>query len=446
MNFEQSKQYIDGRLRFGWKFGNERLVALLDQIGNPHQSLKVFHVAGTKGKGSTSAFLASILRASGQRTGLYLSPYVFDLRERIQIDGQNIPEDDFARLLSHMQPAVDSFDDSEFGPITEFELKTALGFAYFADQNVDYAVIEVGLGGRLDATNVVDNPISTVITNIGYDHVEILGHTLPEIAREKAGIIKRNAPCVTGVPQGTPEFAEIEKIAAAKDSILTVVAEQSENPKAPVSYRSEDDRTVSLWTRHRALEHVKLGMAGQFQHGNAVLAAAAVDAAKESLPFCVTDEMMRSALETTTLPGRLQTMLSTPTVVVDVAHNDMSATALKQALVNQFNALERRLILVVGMSHNHAPETFLEPLAKLNPAVLIACQPLIRSRNSAEVAASGRELGIRDVREVKSTVTDAAALALSLAQAEDLICLTGSFYTVGEVTPQMWHTLAEESK
>ena len=186
MEYNEALAYLEGRLRLGVKLGNERFLALLHRLGDPQEHLRVVHIAGTKGKGSTAAMAASILQAAGYKVGVYLSPYVYDVRERIQVNGVLIPRADFARWVTQIQPHVEALEQTDFGPTTEFELKTAVGLCYFAEQSVDYAVLEVGLGGRLDATNVVARPLVTVITNIGLDHTELLGHTLAAIAGEKS--------------------------------------------------------------------------------------------------------------------------------------------------------------------------------------------------------------------------------------------------------------------
>ena len=211
MDFDEALAFMQGRLRLGVKLGNERFLALLARLGDPQDRLRVIHVAGTKGKGSTTAMAAAVLQAAGYKVGAYLSPYVYDVRERIQVNGEMIPRADFARWVSEIRPHVEALEATEHGPTTEFELKTAVGLCWLAEQSVDYAVLEVGLGGRLDATNVVSRPLVTVITNIGLDHVELLGETLGEIAREKAGIVKPGVPCVTGVrgasaPTPPPRF------------------------------------------------------------------------------------------------------------------------------------------------------------------------------------------------------------------------------------------------
>ncbi len=431
MDFDEALAYMQGRLRLGWKLGNERFLALLARLGDPQADLRVVHVAGTKGKGSTTAMAASILQAAGHRVGMYLSPYVYDVRERIQINGEMIPRADFARWVSAIRPHVEALETTEFGPTTEFEMKTAVGLCWLAEQAVDYAVLEVGLGGRLDATNVVPRPLVTVITNIGLDHTELLGETLAEIAGEKAGIVKPGVPCVTGVPVGGEAWEVIASVCAERGAPLIPVEPPEIQP----------DGSVYVGTGARSLRDVHLRMRGAFQAWNAAAAVTALDAIPAaSLPF-LSDEAVTRGLADAWLPGRLEQVAERPTVVVDVAHNELSAQVLAEALRAQFGADRRRLTLVVGLSRHHDPLPFLAPLAALRPALLVATAPAFRPRPASDVADAARSCGIASVETVDSSVADAARAALSSASPEDLVCVTGSFYTVGDVPPAFWSSL-----
>ncbi len=433
MTYEDAVAYLDGRLRLGVKLGNDRFLALLSQLGDPQARLKVVHIAGTKGKGSTTAMAASVLREAGYKVGAYLSPYVYDVCERIQINGEMIPRDDFARWVSLIAPHVAALEDTEHGATTEFEMKTAIGLCWLAEQNVDWAVLEVGLGGRLDATNVVPAPAVTVITNIGLDHTEILGETLGEIAGEKAGIVKPGVPCVTGVPVGGEAWDVIARVCRERDAPLVLLT-------PPVT----DGEGFTLTTPRRTLTGLRLRLGGAFQQWNAAAALSALDAIDPDLLPPISDDAVRRGLEAAWLPGRLQAVSARPAVVVDVAHNAVSAEALAGALRDQFGADRRRLTLVVGLSRHHDPAPFLAPLAALGPARLIATAPAFRPRPVVEVADAARALGIDAVEVVDSSVADAARAALTTLGPDDLLCVTGSFYTVGDLPPALWETLLNE--
>ncbi len=430
MDYEDALAYLDGRLRLGTKLGNERFSALLDRLGNPQERLRVVHIAGTKGKGSTSALAASVLHAAGYRVGMYLSPYVYDVRERIQINSVMISRADFARWVSEIVPHIEALEQIELGPTTEFELKTAVGLCFFAEQTVDYAVLEVGLGGRLDATNVVSKPLVTAITNIGLDHTELLGETLGAIAGEKAGIVKPGVPCVTGVPVGGEAW-----------EVIARVCRENAAPLLAVTPPKESAEGLTLTTPRRTLSGLHLRLRGAFQELNAAAALTALDAITAQDGPIISDEAARGGLETAWVPGRLEQVSERPAVVLDVAHNEISAQALASALRNQHGADTRRLTLVVGLSRNHAPEPFLEPLASLHPVRLIATQPAFRPRPAVEVAEAATALGFANVDIVDSSAADAVRSALAQSGPDDLICVTGSFYTVGDLPPQFWSSL-----
>ncbi len=429
MNYDDALAYMTGRLRLGEKYGNARFETLLKKLGSPHEQLRAVHVAGTKGKGSTVALAASVLQKAGGKVGAYFSPYVYDVRERVQINGTPIGKDDFARWVTIIQPHMEALDATELGPTTEFELKTAVGFCWLAEQNVDYAVVEVGLGGRLDATNVLSRPLVSVITTIGLDHTEILGHTLGEIAGEKAGIVKCGVPCVTGVEPGGEAWQVIVRVCKERHSELVAVA--------PPQIAA--DGTLTLTTPKRQLAGVTLTLRGAFQQGNAAAAAAALDAAG----IDVSDDAMRAGLAATWLPGRMEVAHANPTVILDGAHNEMAAHALADALGNEFDAARRKLILIVGMKRNHEADTFLAPLAALKPAALIATQPSFRPLDAADIAAAARRQAILDVW-VTANAPDALRAALSLAGPDDLIVVTGSFYTVGDLPPAVRNSIFAE--
>ena len=433
MNYEEALAYLNGRLRLGVKLGNDRFLALLARLGDPQARLKVVHIAGTKGKGSTTAMAASVLREAGYKVGAYLSPYVYDVRERIQINGEMIPRAHFARWVSQIAPHVAALEETEHGPTTEFELKTAIGLCWLAEQAVDWAVLEVGLGGRLDATNVVPAPAVTVITNIGLDHTEILGETLGLIAGEKAGIVKPGVPCVTGVPVGGEAWDVIARICRERDAPLLALT-------PPVT----DGEGFTLTTPRRTLSGLNLRLGGAFQEWNAAAALSALDAIDPALLPPISDAAARRGLESAWLPGRLQAVSARPGVVVDVAHNAVSAQALAEALRDQFGADRRRLTLVVGLSRHHDPAPFLAPLAALKPHRLIATAPAFRPRPAGEIAEAARALGIVAVDTVGSSVADAARAALAEMNPDDLLCVTGSFYTVGDLPPALWETLLTE--
>lgn len=429
--------YMRGLLRLGVKLGNDRFEALLTRIGDPHKKLRAIHVAGTKGKGSTACFAASILQAAGYKVGAYFSPFVYNLRERIQVNGQMIPEDDFARIVTMIRPHIEYLAQTDHGQTTEFELKTAVGFVYLAEQNVDYAVIEVGLGGRLDATNVLPHPIVSVITNIGYDHVEMLGHTLSAIAYEKAGIVRARGTVVTGI-EGGEALDTVRAVCKERGACLTRVVPGK-------SFVSHDDGSVSIRTQAYCIDHVRPRLAGRFQHANAAVAATAV-----LLAPCarITPEHLRTGIESAFLPGRMQTVHDTnPTVIVDVAHNELASGVLADALVNMHRANDRPVMLVLGMSRGHDPAQFLQSLTStIRPEKIWVCEPSFRALPAETIANAARQLLDGDaVITLTQNAVDAAKEAVRAARQinDSIVLVTGSFYTVGDILPETWQEILE---
>ncbi len=454
VDFDEAVHYFDGLLRFGVKLGLERFEALLTRLGDPQTRLRAIHIAGTKGKGSTSLFASSILRAAGYKVGTYLSPYVYDLRERVQIDGEMIPKADFARLATIIRAESELLFDErpDLGPTTEFEFKTALGFCWFVEQNVDYAVIEVGLGGRLDATNVLPAPLVSVITNIGLDHTQILGGTLALIAGEKAGIIKPGGVCVTGAQ--APEALDVIRSVCRECGAALTEVQPGREWGADISSDSvSDEQKFWISTPRRAIPDVLLGVRGEFQQANAASAAIALDCAHP--PISISDEAVRRGLASARIPGRMEIVRgSGPTILVDAAHNAMAAEALAEALRNGFAASERPLIFVVGMSKGHEPTEFLSALFAgfdEKSLTIVATEPSFHPRDASEMANAARELGAGWVL-VEPGAKAAARLAVELAQdalagsemIDPLIVVTGSFFTLGDLPPREWQAIFEE--
>ncbi len=465
MDFDDALHYMEGLLRFGWKLGNERFEALCARLDSPQDKYAIVHIAGTKGKGSTTALAAAILREAGCKVGAYFSPYVYDVCERVQVDGELIPREDFARLVTTIRPHIESLALTELGQTTEFELKTLIGFLYFAECGVDIACIEVGLGGRLDATNLV-KPTVTVITNIGLDHTAQLGDTHALIAGEKAGIIKCGIPCYTATDH--PEaLAVIERIAEQQSAPLIRVVRAdisdpaqnsaqnaSEKNELSVRWNVEETRQaiandtprseihtgpVTIVTPTRRYEKMTMCMGGLYQRSNAACAVAAVEYALGALGRELPEAAVRTALATTTLPGRLTVLEKPgmPLVVLDGAHNEMAALALAgpvAALREQHNI--SRLLVVVGMLNGHAPEGVLAALLPGATRVYV-CQPQWkRAQPAEEVAAVARNYA--DNVSIIHSVPDAVRAALDDATLQDMVLITGSFYTVGEVPPSFW--------
>jgi dihydrofolate synthase/folylpolyglutamate synthase len=395
----------------------ERERRLLALLGEPDRSFHVVHVAGTKGKGSTAAMIESMLRAAGFCTGLYTSPHLHTFRERIQVCGELIPEAEVVRLVGEMQPLV-----AQVSGITTFEVMTALAFAWFAEQKVEWAVVEVGLGGRLDATNVV-NPAVAVLTSISYDHMAILGDTLAQIAMEKAGIVKPGVPVVSA-PQPDEALAVIEQTCRRQGAPLTLVGRDWTWQARAADL---DGQSFTILHGDREIPNLWLPLLGEHQLVNATTAVAALSL----LPVTqsrLSQGDIREGLRTVYWPGRLEILGRAPLVIVDSAHNGDSAQKLMAAL--RACCRFHRLIVVLGASADHVTPELLEVLLTPADRAIATRSRHPRAADPAWLQARAGELGFR--LEVSETVALALAMALDGAGPDDLICCTGSVFVAAE--------------
>jgi dihydrofolate synthase/folylpolyglutamate synthase len=395
-----------------------RLLALLD---DPQKVFRSVHIAGTKGKGSTAAITESILRAAGRRTGLFTSPHLHTFRERIQIGGDLIPEAEVVRLVQRMRPLVGQVAD-----ITTFELMTGLAFAWFAEQGVEWAVLEVGLGGRLDATNVVI-PAVSVISSISYDHTAILGETLTEIATEKAGIIKPGVPVVSA-PQPDEALTVIKSVCDRRGSPLTLVGRDwtwEPGPGEPPDVL--EGQVFTIHHGQQELEGLWLPLLGEHQQVNATTSVAAAfllqaEGARLSSPA------IEAGLREVYWPGRLEVLGRRPLVIVDSAHNGDSAEKLMAAL--QALCRFRRLIVLLGASADHVTPELMRNLLSGAHRIIATQAHHPRAAEPAWLSARAAEYGFH--LETSETVAGALDLALAEAGPEDLVCCTGSVFVAAD--------------
>ena len=408
-------------------FDLRRIELLLERLGNPQEAAKSIHVAGTKGKGSTVAMIASILTKAGYRTGLYTSPHLLTFTERIQVDEGPIAEDAFARLVAVIKPEVEAVNDfGVFGELTTFELLTAIAFAYFKERKVDYQVLETGLGGRLDATNVV-KPKVCVITSISFDHVDVLGDTLPQIATEKAGIIKPGSIVVCS-PQSPEAMAVIERICREQGVRLVRVGSDVTWQRKAFSAEGQSFELRGITGEY----NLNLPLLGEHQLENAATAVAVVEVLVEQ-GAKVSLESIATGLAQVHWPGRLQILRREPWVIVDGAHNDDSARRLTKALKQYFDF--DRTVLIFGASSDKNIEGMIAELASLPSAVIVTHSRHPRAVATDRLVNEFSKLGI--VPEVVENVASAVELALTKAMPNDLIFATGSLFIVAEVMEYM---------
>lgn len=405
-------------------FNLSRMNRLLDKLGKPHQQLKVVHIAGTKGKGSTCAMLSHMLQACGYTVGQYTSPHLVDLRERITVNNGLVSYNDMATLFKRIAEAEQKLKES----LTFFEILTAAAFKHFADQAVDVVVLETGLGGRLDSTNVV-HPLATGVTHIGLDHTNILGKDVASIAREKAGIFKKNVPAIS-VEQDPEAAAVLREVAEKVGAPLTFTGNEID-----FSYRFEANRElgphtrVCLTTETMRYEHLPVPLRGEHQAHNCGLALALLDRLKNH-DFELPEEKVIAGLAATKLPGRMEQVWSEPRVVIDGAHNAGSIQALIKALGAHISY--DSLVMIFASGQDKDVRGMLNQVALgADKVIFTRAKANPRSVEPEDLMSQFNEISGK-MAQTADTLADALKLAGRAVSREDLIVVTGSFFLAGE--------------
>ena len=414
--YKQSLDYLYGLEKFGMIFGLTQVERILEAIGNPHREVQAIHIGGTNGKGSTAAMMASILQKEGYRVGLYTSPHLIRFTERIKVNGKEIEKEEVAALTGWMRERIEASGITP--PFTFFDFTTAMALLYFKQRMVDLAVLEVGLGGRLDSTNVVD-PLISIITNIAKDHEEQLGKSILKIAGEKAGIIKKGRPLITAATQ--PQVLRLfSKVCREKGAPYFRVGKEFQ-------YVQSGEGKFNYEGLHRKLWSIYLNLLGFHQIINATTALGATEVL-EDLGYTVSNDAMIEGLKEVEWPGRLEMVCFSPRVVLDGAHNPAGALVLKESLKKEFQY--HHLILLIGMMKDKDIESVLHLLAP-RANHLILTRPHID--RAAPPTSLKKALGQKGKRaEIIEDLKEAIDKGLAMTKEEDLLCITGSLYTVGE--------------
>lgn len=420
LTYEQALDYVNSFLRFGIRPGLERVKLLLEMLGNPQNDLKFVHVAGTNGKGSTCAFLSSILRASGFKVGLFTSPFIVDFRERFQINEEMISREDFADIVEYIMPFARKL--TEYGNcLTEFEIITVIAFLWFKRENCDVVVLEVGLGGRLDATNIIETALVSVITAISLDHTQILGNSIEKIAREKAGILKPNGTLVLYPKQEAIALSTIKSIAESLNNkvvVPDVTAVENISLGLPTTNFSYLDETYNI------------GLLGEHQVYNAITALSAIHEMRK-LGYEIPNDAVKLGLSKAKIPSRLEIISRAPLVILDGTHNPGGAGVLAAALETYLAG--KKIIAIVGMLQDKDVTQVLSSLAPL-VSEFIAVQPdNPRAMDKFELCRLVQSLNKPCV--VASNLTQAAKIALQRLDDASALVIFGSLYLASEIRP-----------
>ncbi len=408
MNYQETIRYIHETPKFARELGNKMLEKLLLHLDNPQKNLRIVHIAGTNGKGSTAAMLSEILSASGYRCGLFTSPYIERFNERIRINGEEIPDESLASIITHIREVIEEFD----APVSEFALDTAAAFCWFSMQKCDYVVLETGLGGRLDATNVIENPIATVLTSIGMDHMQYLGDSIEKIAAEKCGIIKKNVPVVSYPLQDIAVQKVIAEKAKEKESTLCVAT-------TPVMV---DDK---MYYQDKVYE---LGLQGEFQIYNGATVLETVSVLREQ-GIAITDEAIRSGLKYAKNIARFEHFGSN--LILDGGHNVPAAKALISALKKE----GRPVYFCIAMMEDKDWQGFLEEILSIANGVVFTQVPMPRCCSTKNLISVAEKFCIQ-IEEEQNPIS-AIERAKEMAGNDAIVCICGSLYLAGKVRPYL---------
>jgi len=406
--------------KYGWIFGLERITFLLEQLGNPQQELKVIHVGGTNGKGSVCKYISSILQNAGYRVGLYLSPHIERFSERIVINNQELSQEEFASLVTRVKPLVEDMKQRNNTP-SFFEIITALAFLQFKIKAVDYAVVEVGLGGRFDATNVVC-PLVTVVTNISLEHTDILGKDIASIAFEKAGIIKEGVPLVTAA-RGDARTT-IVQVAEERNALLIPV-DCTMWKRTSVQGRGQEFLVHGSFKDY----HVRTSLLGRHQGENITLAIASVEQLQMSGVY-VADSDIQEGIAHATHPGRMEVVSEEPFILLDGAHNPAGMKMLRQTLQEDFSS--HRIILILGVLKDKDLRTMLSTIAPVSDVIIVTRSKNPRAADPQQLQEIIVELDAHKTVFISHSVPQAITHAKRIMKQPDLLCVTGSLFTVGE--------------
>ncbi len=420
MKYTEAVHFLDNLTRFGIKLGLEPIRGLLSELGNPQEGYKSIHITGTNGKGSVANFIANILSEAGYKVGLYTSPHLLEVTERIALPGKPISKRRFADLMTELLPKIEKRVEASGIPLTYFEVVTAAAFQYFAAEKIDLLVAEVGMGGRLDATNILQ-PLVCVITPISLEHTEYLGGTLAAIAWEKCGIIKKGSIVVSS-PQRREVAQVIREECKKKDVALYWASRGRIHPT-----RGLDES--SPYMRKFLYNELKLPALGEFQIENAAVAAKAIKALS-SFSFRIKNQDIRRGLLKTKIFGRLQVLSKKPLIIYDVGHNPAAVKALCKSLINLFS--HRKYIFIYGCLEGKDSESILKIIAPIAKLVILTKPKSKRAKEVKDLFRIAKEYLKKE--KIKMIANPKAALRFALEhRKKEPICIFGSFYLAGSL-------------
>ena len=417
MNYEEALAYIHNVAWFGKKVGLHRMTKLLEKMGNPHKELKFVHVAGTNGKGSTCSMIASVLKEAGYKTGMFTSPYIHVFNERIQVNGELISNEDLISIVEFVKDFIDELGEEETP--TVFEVITLIGMEYFRRQKCDIVVLEVGIGGLLDSTNVIDTKEVAVITSIGFDHTAMLGNTIEEIAQQKAGIIKENTDVVFGAKD--IKCLEVVKNTCKKTNSKLYCPKYEE-------LISKEYNLFSQTFDYKGYNNVKIHLSGLYQLENALIAITALEVL-EKKGYQITKEHILSGLSKAVWIGRFQVIKTEPVVIVDGSHNPPGMKATAESLKKHFP--QQKIIFILGVMGDKELDAMIQYILPLAKEFITVTPDNKRAMKAEELAFYLQKKGAK--AKSFSCVKEACKEVMAKAKKDSVICALGSLYLVDEI-------------
>ena len=424
MNYKEALKYIEETHKFGIRLGLDNMNKLLDLLGNPQDNLNIIHMSGTNGKGSTCSFITSILKEAGYKVGLYTSPFLETFTERIRINGENIPEEDVARIISLIKEKIEQMVKEGYSYPTEFEIVTTMAFYYYYEQNVDYVALEVGLGGRYDATNIIKSSQVSVIGSISLDHTNILGDNISKIAYEKGGIIKENGVAIV-YNQSDEVKNVIKQICYDKNATYIETNFDDIDIKKSDIYSQVYDVTIF----DESYENIEIKLIGEHQINNSILALTVIKYLEGNKGLKIDDKSIRKGLINTKWPGRIEKISENPLFIIDGAHNEDGALSLAKAIDKNFK--DRNLTLLIGMLEDKDIDSVLDILIPKFNKVITTTPDNPRAIDSSKL----KDKILRHTDNVvdKKNIEKALNYTLESSSDNDVIISAGSLYMIGSI-------------
>jgi dihydrofolate synthase/folylpolyglutamate synthase len=420
MNFNCSLKWINSFQKFGIKLGLDRIKYIMDELGNPQENYKIIHVGGSNGKGSVCNIIASILIESDYKVGIYTSPHLHDIKERIIVNNQIISNDEFAYITQKIRPIIEKMQASREIP-TYFEILTAISFQYFKEKRVDYAILEVGLGGKYDATNIVA-PVISVITNVSLEHQNILGKNITQIANQKGGIIKESTPIFTAAKNKSLEI--IKKIAIEKKAPIYIISNKNWI-RLDNTLEFQEFQIKGLLKEYK----VRTKLLGNYQGENITLAIKSIEYFQNH-GIKINEDYIQQGIKKTINPGRMEIVNYDPIILLDGAHNPQGVKLLVETLKNDFKY--NKLIFILGILKDKDIKSMMPSIISISDYIITTQSNNIRAIESVELEKIIKKMNNKIKVISKNKIQDAIKHAITITKNNDLVCITGSLYTVAE--------------